>query len=239
MMISPSTAHAFEEITARQADLRAAFTPGAAPARSDTARESSSRFTLDPLSAAAPSGAFFVGSDERGRQTYSRDGVFHLHGNTLVDRYERPVLGFTQAGGGLSELRVDPVDRALGRADDLSISPDGSVGYARNTIDPRTGINEQSRVVIGRLALARFAAATKLQPLDATRSLAPPGIAPHTGMAGDGNFGALNPHRTEESRVDLDRGIERLQEAYLAFDALRAAHHAQGSVEKAAMDLVK
>lgn len=238
-MVSPSTSRAFEEITARQADLRAAFTPGAAPGRSDVARDASSRFTLDPLSAVPPPEAYFIGTDERGRRIYTRDGVFHLEGDTLVDRFARPVLGFTQAGGGLSELRVDPVDRALGRTDDLGIAADGSVSYSRSTIDPRTGNAEQTRVVVGRIALARFAAATKLQPLDSTRSSAPLGVVPHIGAAGDGNFGELHPHQVEDSRVDFDRGIERLQEAYLAFDALRAAHHAQGSVEKAAMDLVK
>lgn len=238
-MISPATARAFERIASRQADLREAFTPGATPRNGDVARDPSSAFTADSLSVTAPPESYFVGTDERGRQIYTRDGAFALHGDVLADRHGRPVLGVTVAGGALTQLRVDPVDRALGRTADLAIGSDGTVSYSRATIDPRTGAGEPGRVVIGRLALARFAPATKLQPLDATRFAAPGGAIPHLGNASDGNFGEIVPHRAEGSRVDFDRGIERLQEAYLAFDALRAAHHAQGGVEKAAMDLVK
>ena len=237
-MISPSSAHALDAIARRQQDLRAAFTPGAGAAP-DVLRPAHSHFTSDPLSAAAPPGAFFIGTDERGRQTYTRDGVFHLIDNVLVDRFDRPVMAIEKATGALVPLRVDGVDVALGRTADLQISADGSVSYGRTSIDPRTGANEQTRVVAGRLALARFSAATQLQPLDASRCLAPPNVAPHTGVAGDGNFGPIAPHQEEDSRVDFDLGIERLQEAYLAFDALRAAHSAQGKVEKTAMDLLK
>jgi len=207
--------------------------------RGDIARPRQSTPTLDPLSAVAPADAYFVGTDDRGRQTYSRDGTFHLQDNVLSDRFNQPVLGYDRNTGALAPLRVDPVDVALGRTADLQIAADGSVSYGRLAIDPASGRPEQTRVVVGRLALARFSAATQLQPLDATRSLAPQNVVPHTGVAGDGNFGALAPHRQEESRIDFDLGIERLQEAYLAFDALRAAHSAQGNVERTAMDLLK
>ena len=239
MMVSASSMKALDEIARRQQDLRAAFTPGATPVRNDVARTAQSTFTLDPLSAVAPADAYFIGTDERGRQTYSRDGTFHLQNNMLLDRSGQPVLGYERTTGALAPLRVDPVDVALGRTADLQIAADGSVSYGRLAIDPATGRQEQTRVVVGRLALARFSAATKLQPLDATRSLAPPNVVPHTGLAGDGNFGAIVPHQQELSRIDFDLGIERLQEAYLAFDALRAAHSAQGNVEKTAMDLLK
>lgn len=238
-MISPTTSAAFERIASRQADLREAFSPGAVPQNGDVARAPSSEYTADPLSVAAPPESYFIGTDERGRQIYTRDGAFALQNDTLVDRHGRPALGFTATGGALRPLRVDAVDRALGRAEDLTIGSDGSVSYSRVAVDPRTGLGERTRVVIGRLALARFAPASKLQPLDATRFLAPDAAIPHVGSASDGNFGAIATHQAERSRVDFDRGIERLQEAYLAFDALRAAHHAQGGVEKAAMDLVK
>lgn len=239
MMISPSTSRALEEIARRQADLRSVFTPGAGASHSDVLRAPQSSFTLNPLSVTAPSDAYFIGTDDRGRQTYSRDGVFHLKGNVLVDRFDQPVLGYRNAGGALGALRVDPVDVALGRTADLAIGADGSLSYGRAAIDPRTGTLEETRVVAGRLALARFSAATKLPALDATRSLAPAHVMPHTGIPGDGNFGALSVHQEEASRVDVDLGIERLQEAYMAFDALRAAHGAQGAVEKTAMDLLK
>jgi len=75
-----------DEIARQQQDLRSAFTPGEAPVRGDVARPAQSRFTLDPLWAGAPTDSYFLGTDERGRQTYSRDGVFHVRDNTMVDR---------------------------------------------------------------------------------------------------------------------------------------------------------
>lgn len=237
-MISPTTSHALEAIAQRQQDLRAAFTPGARSERGDSTRPAESTFTLDNLSACAPADAYFIGVDERGRQTYSRDGVFHFKAGVLVDRNDRPVLG-VGSNATLEPIRIDPLDCALGRADALHIGTDGSLSYPRTSIDPRTGEREDRHVVVGRLALARFSAATRLQPLDATRSLAPANVKPHTGTAGDGNFGPIEPHRVESSRIDIDAGILRLREAYLSFDALRAAHAAQGKTEKTAMDLVK
>lgn len=239
MMVSPGSSHALNEIARRAQELRAAFTPGASAAHGDVLRAPRSLFTLDPLSVAAPPDAFFIGRDERGRQTFTRDGVFHLHDTVLVDRFDQPVMGYAHAGAALAPLRMDAVDVALGRTNDLRIEADGSVSYGRVTIDPRNGTLEPARMTVGRLALARFSAATRLQSLDATRSFAPANVVPHTGVPGDGNFGAISPHQQEQSRIDLDVGIERLQEAYLAFDALRAAHSAEGHVEKTAMDLVK
>lgn len=239
MMVSATATRALDEISRRQQDLRSAFIPGAASERGDVARPRKSTFTLDPLSAAAPADAYFIGTDERGRQTYSRDGTFHLQDNILSDRFNQPVLGYDRNTGALAPLRVDPVDVALGRTADLQIAADGCVSYGRVAIDPASGREEQTRVLVGRLALARFSAATKLQTLDATRSLAPPNVVPHTGVAGDSNFGALATHQQEESRIDFELAVERLQEAYLAFDAMRAAHSAQGKVEKTAMDLLK
>ena len=239
MAVSPATARALDEIAQRQADLRAAFTPGAASAHGDVLRPAQSSLSLDPLSVSAPADAYFIGTDERGRQTFTRDGTFHLKDHLLVDRFDRPVMGLNKENGALGPLRLDPVDVALGRTGDLQISADGSLTYGRSSIDPRTGAPEQSRVLVGRLALARFSAATRLQSLDPTRMLAPQNVTPHTGFAGDGNFGPIAPHQEERSRIDFDLGVERLQEAYMAFDALRAAHAAQGGVEKTAMDLLK
>ena len=93
--------------------------------------------------------------------------------------------------------------------------------------------------MVGRVALARFAAATRLETIDHTRWLAPPGVPPHVGVPGDGNFLPLVLHAHRRSGIDPLTGIDRLQESYMAFDALRAAHNAQGRVEKIAMDLLK
>ena len=65
---------------------------------------------------------------------------------------------------------------------------------------------------------------------------APDGVAPHVGSADDGTFGPMSGGRAGGG---LDASLRRLQEAYLALDALRAARNAQSGTEKGAMDLVK
>ncbi len=239
MLISPATTQALDEIAGRAADLLAAYTPGAVPSHTDISAPSGSKFTLNRLTASAPAEAFFVSTDSSGRQIYSRDGEFHLQSGLLVNRNGDPVLGYRDERSGLVQLRADAIDAALDRTRTLRIESDGALMYDRSAIDPRTGRGSVAPVSLGRLALARFSAATKLQQIDPTRFLCPAGIAPHLGRAGDGNFGAVKPQMQANSRVDLDRGLQRLQEAYLRFDALRAAHSAQGSLEKATMDLLK
>ncbi|GAC1653643.1 MAG: hypothetical protein NVS9B12_03770 [Vulcanimicrobiaceae bacterium] len=239
MMISAGTQRALAEITRRQQDLHSAFTPAAEPSHSEVMRPAQAVFSLDPLSVAAPVQAYFISADERGRQTYSRDGAFHLSENTLVDRFERPVLGFRRPGEPLAPLQVNALDAALGRARDVQIAHDGTVSYTRTSIDPQTGTAERARVAVGRVGLARFTAGTHLPAVDATRFLAPAGVAAHIGVPADGNFGDVVANRSEQSRIDFDLGVEKLRDAYLAFDALRAAHSAQGRAEKTAMDLLK
>ena len=68
---------------------------------------------------------------------------------------------------------------------------------------------------------------------------APAGIAPHVGVPADAAFAALTTHARDLGRLDVVAGIEKLNEAYRAFDALRAANHARGTVEKTTMDLLK
>ncbi len=238
-MVSRSTLHALDEIHRRQQDVAHVFTAGAAAAADDVRKVPETRLSLDPMTAAAPAGAYFVGMDDRGRQTYTRAGTFRLADNALVDGTGHLVLGYASAAAGLGPLRADPVDVALGRTANLVLGVDGTISYERNAIDPKSGARAPAHVVIGRLALARFPAATRLQPIDATHVIGSSGSTPHIGRPGDINFGSLTPHREEQSQVDLDAGIERLQEAYIAFDALRAVHGAHGKLEKAAMDLVK
>ncbi|HEY8315102.1 MAG TPA: hypothetical protein VIG51_13155 [Candidatus Baltobacteraceae bacterium] len=239
MLISGATSRAISDVAAREADVLRAFVPGAVPERTDVATGSRSLPSLDPLSVAAPSDAFFVVRDDRGRLCFSRDGTFQLRGGELVDSKGAPVLGYLAEGATLSPLRADPVDAALNLTDDARVESDGSVTYGRATIDPRTGTREERRTSLGRIALARFAAGTKLDALDASRSTAPPGAIPHVGRAADGNFAALTTHAREGSRVDIDRGLQKLQEAYLALDALRSADRARDGVRKTAMDLLK
>ena len=239
MLISNATMHALDNIAARERDVLQAFAPAAAPEKSDVAQPQRTTYTLNPLSAAAPQDSYFLTSDDRGRTLFTRDGSFRSRDGALVDDLGNPVLGYATDGAPLAPLRADPVDVALGFAGGAKIDADGSVVYERATIDPRTGRRELQRATFGRLALARFAAGSKLQIADPQHVTAPAGIAPHLGKPGDGNFNALQPHTRESSGIDIDLSLQRLQEAYVALDAIRAAGKAQGSVQKTTMDLLK
>lgn len=240
MLIDATTTAALDRIAQRATDVGRAFTPGAMPSNGDVATAAAgSRPALDPLSVAAPENAYFVTSDDRGRTCFTRDGAFALRDGALVGENGRAIVGYTSTAGSPQPLRVDEIDDALGRIRDLRVEPDGTVAYARSTVDPRTGEARMQRVAVGRIALARFPAAAKPLDIDANHVAAPPGQTPHLGQPGDGNFDALTPFARETSRVDLDESLRKLKDAYLAFDALQAAHKAQGHLGKTAMDLLK
>ncbi len=238
-MISDATMRAMSDITARERDVLLAYTPGAVPERDNVAQSTTNVWSTDPLSSAPPENAYFVARDAEGRTLYTRDGSFHLKDGALLDSAGMAVVGYTDASQTLQPLRADRIDASLGYAASARIERDGCVTYDRLTVDPFTGRRETQRIVLGRLALARFTAGTKLQVAGAQHFSAPPGTAPHVGRARDGNFGELATNARTGSGVDLDSGLQRLQEAYLAFDAIRAAGKAQGGLDKTAMDLLK
>lgn len=238
--MNASLSAALDRIAERAADVRRAFTPGSVPRYGDVATPAqTSQFTLDPLSVAAPEGAYFVTRDARGRTEYSRDGTFGMLDGTLVDARKRPVLGRDAPNAALHELRVDSVDAALGVALKPRVLPDGSFAYTRAAVDPRTGARVERDVTVGRVALARFPAATRLDGDDGAHFSAPPGVTPYVGLAGDGAFGAIVPMARERSRVDIDTSLARLKDAYVAFDALAAAETVRDRLGKTAMDVVK
>ncbi len=237
MFLNPAMSAALDRIAERAADVRRAFEPGAFPLHDDVASEPVAAFTLDPLSVASARGELFVTAGAGGAHAYTADGSFHLEQGRLLDARGDAVLGSRVPGGALEELRVDPVDAALGRASDARIEPDGTFAYDRAAIDPRTGRRELQRVAVGRLALARFPAGTRFAGGDGLA--APAGVVAHVGVPGDGTFAALEPHRRLRGGIDIDRSLVRLKEAYVAFDALQAAHAAKGRTAKTAMDLLK
>lgn len=240
MFLNPSLAAALDRIAERAADVRRAFTPGAAPKNDDVALPSPpSSFTLDPLSVAAPSDAYFAVRVASGATAYTRDGAFHITAGELRDAANRPVLGMRGARAPLTELRVDDVDDALNRASDVRIDSDGTLSYARSAIDPRSGRRELRRVAIGRIVLAKFPAATKLKTEDGTTFLAPDGVVPHVGAPGQDGLPAISPMQRGGSSVHLDESLARLKAAYVAFDALTAAETAKTQLGKVALDLVK
>ncbi len=238
-MISNATLRAMNDIASRERDVLQAYTPGATPEHGDVAQSAASTFTMEPLSVAAPADTYFITTDERGKLLFTRDGSFALKDGTLVDQAGRPILGYRSSSSALEPLRADSVDAALGFTKNARIEADGTVAYDRATVDPRTGRREMQRASLGNIALARFTPGTKLQAVDPQHVASPPGIAPHIGRANDGNFGALTRFARANSGVDIDVSLQRLQDAYLALDALRAAGKAKIGVEKTTMDLLK
>lgn len=240
MFLNPSLTAALDRITDRAADVRRAFTPGSFPKNDDVASTASlPAFTLDPLSVAAAKDAYFLVRTSAGEMAYTSDGAFHMNSGVLVDAQDRPVLGTRAVGTPLTELRVDDVDEALNRVREARIDADGTLSYVRTVIDPRSGRRETRRVSSGRVAIAKFPAATKLKTEDGSTGFAPEGVLPHVGSPGESGLPSIAPMRRSAGGVDLDESLARLKAAYVAFDALSAAETAKSGLGKVALDLVK
>lgn len=238
MSVDAAVGAAFARLDARQADAARAFVPGATAVAPGDARDAVTSFTLDPLCVALPERAYAIVRGSGGNALYTTDGSFRLRDRALVDAGGEAVQG-VRADGSLAPIRVDAVDVATGQTASLHIESDGIVSYERATIDPRSGERARRRVVAGRIALARFPAASRMTQIDALHARGPRDIAPHVGAPGDGSFGALQPHRQTSSQVDLDEALIALKEAYLSLDALESARMAKDATLKGAMDLVK
>lgn len=240
MFVDAAIDRALNLISDRASDVYRAFTPGAVPSHGDVATDAPrSHGVFDPMSVSAPADDYFVLGNASGRVAYTRDGRLTLANGAIAGANGERILGYAKDESAVEPLTVDPVDDTLGRISNLRVEGDGSVVYDRRVIDPRSGSAQQQRVCVGRLALARFPAGTKMTSTDGISSSPPPGVVAHLGRPGDGNFGSVTPMRREASRVDFDRSLDRLHDAYVAFDALQAAHKAQGHAGKVAMDLLK
>ncbi|MBC5799064.1 MAG: hypothetical protein GIW94_03675 [Candidatus Eremiobacteraeota bacterium] len=239
-MIDAALASALERIESRDADVRNAYRAGAFPLHDDVGRAAAPVASADPLSVAVPDAGYVLTQEKNGALAYSRDGAFGLVGGELQTADGAPVLGFALGSRtALAPLRVDPYDLALGRVAEAKIDADGTLAYRRSGVDPRSGRRRSERVIVGRIALARFPAGTHPVRLDATHVRPPAGIDVKLGVPADGTFGPLVPHARDIGRIDLMAGLAKMQEAYVQFEALRAAHHGQGETEKTAMDLLK
>jgi flagellar basal body rod protein FlgG len=239
MFLNPNLSSALDRIEERTADVRRAFISGALPQRDDVATATPvADFTLDPLSVSAPEGAYFITRNEQGDLGYTRDGHFALRDGRLVDEAGNAVQRVIP-NGRLDDLTVDPVDDALGQMRDERIEADGTLTYARGIVDPRNANRQVRRVAAGRLALARFPAGTRVQSSDGVTFLPPGGVNAEIGPPAANGIGTLSPMHRDRSRVDVDRSLLRLKEAYMAFDALHAAESAKSQLGKTAMDLVK
>jgi flagellar basal body rod protein FlgG len=240
-MLAAPAADALRRIAERANDVLAAYTPGAFPQRSDVAAPAAPAYSSDPLSVAAPPGAWFVTS-AGGERTFTRDGTFHVAPDgALQTAGGAAVLGFSGDPGSSvpTDLRLPEPDHTLGRCTDLRLESDGTLAYTRAAIDPRTREQTVERAVVGRLALARFPAGGVPERIDANRYRTPAGVVPHLGTAEDGTFGPLATYARDSGSVDLNAGLAKLSEAYVAFMALAAAQNAGRAGERAALDLVK
>jgi flagellar basal body rod protein FlgG len=239
MFLNPNLGAALDRIEERAADVRRAFTGGALPQRDDIATAGpTTYFTLDPLSVSAPEGTYFITRDARGDLGYTRDGSFALRDGRLVDEGGNAVQG-ANPDGRLTDVAIDPVDGVLARAGDERIESDGTLSYSRGIVDPRNAKSQLRRFAAGRLALARFPAGTRMISTDGLAYRPSSGVAAELGVPTANGMGALSPMHRDRSRIDVDRSLLRLKEAYMAFDALHAAESAKANLGKTAMDLVK
>ncbi len=239
-MIDPAVSAGLGRIASRERDVLHAYDPSFVPENADVARSGVVVRDADPLGVALPGGSYVVTPGTNGRLAFSRDGAFALRDGALRARDGATILGFSSGDRSkLVPLRVDPYDAAQGRVTDARVQPDGTFAYTRTTIDPRTAERRIETVAVGRIALASFPAGTQPARLDARHVAPPPGVAAHFGVPGDAGFAPLATRARDLGRVDIIAGLEKMREAYVSFEALRAANHTRGGLEKTAMDLVK
>ena len=233
-------ANAIEDVERRADDLRIVFTGGAQPNFADALRPERAELTASPLSVVLPPEAFLLAGDSS-HPSYTRDGGLEVRDGVLASSDGTPVLGFVDgdASGVPRALSMDKNDALLGRAQDVRVEPDGVFGYARNVIDPDSGESHVERVVVGRLALARFPAGTRFERVDATHVRPPAQVVPFVGSPNDGNFLSIETQRRALGRLDPDVAVSRLQDAYLAMRALGALERSQNAFARGACDLVK
>jgi len=233
---------AYERVSARAEDLQNLFRSGALPRNADVRTAPHVVPSSDPLDVVPPPDAWLVTRDADGKRAYVRDGELAIDDGVLRTRDGADVLGYPggDARGAVPvPLRVSATDRALRRAAGASVEPDGTVAYERAAIDPRSGVRSHERVVLGRIALARFPAGSQPQRLDATRAAAPAGVVPHLGTPADGTFAPLATSSRDAGSIDVAAGVARLDEAYRAFEAMGAVMRTRAHAEKTATDLVR
>jgi hypothetical protein len=238
--VNAGIANAAEIVERRAEDLRMVFTGGAQPNFADALRSERAELTADPLSVVLPQDAFLVAGDAV-KPTYTRDGALGVRDGVLVSSDGTPVLGFVN--GDTSNvprtLSIEKNDALLGRASDIRVEPDGVFGYARSVIDPGSGESHVERVIVGRVALARFPAATRLERVDTTHVRAPAHVVPFIGSPNDGGFLSLETQRRALGHLDSDVAVSRLQDAYLAMRALSATERSRNAFARGAFDLLK
>lgn len=243
-MINSGPAQALAELATRTQEMLHAYEPGY-ETQDDQIRSATlarPKPSNDPMSAAAPEGAYFVGHDASGRTFFSRDGSFGVDGGKIAWPDGSAVLGYPPGAahdGKPQRLSVDPIDVALGRTKDAHVEADGSVVYSRSVVDPKTAKTSVERVEVGRIALARFPAGTALTRIGTTRIGSPGGVVPFIASPGEGTFGSLATKSRDLGAVDFEAGLNQVREAFLALDAMSASARVDDKDAHVAMDLIK
>ena len=242
-------------------ELDHAFTPGYR-SKDNTLTVGSftqTRPTISPLAAAAPADNWFVGVDNHGRTFYSRNGDFQFKNGQLTTPNGYTVLGFPtvngKAGGkttgpndklpddtqngDLEALTADPVDVALGRVTNPHVEADGTVAYTRRIVDAKSKKGTDERVVMGKIALARFPAGTQLSSSDGVHMTPSNGVIASVGSPGKAGFSELMTHRVDRGSMDFAAGLAALRDAAERQKALQVATESGWHTSKITMDLLK
>ena len=242
-MIDGVTAQALEQLDVRTEDVRHQFDPGYVPVL-DEDRDPGTRAvnSLDALHTTAPKGAFYAGIDAHGRRFYTRDGAFNLQSYHLRMADGSAVLGYpanAEPGSAPQPLDIDQTDFVMNRVSDAKIGGDGTFEYTRKTVDPKTGAAKAERVVVGRLALARFPAGTRVEASEGNHVTAEASAEPTLGMPSTGDFAELLVHSDDRGGIDIQQGLAHLRDAFVAYSAIQSAKSAHGHTDKVVMDLIK
>ncbi len=243
-MIDGVTAQTLEQLDVRTEDVRHQFDPGYIPVLDEDRKTTGTRAvnSLDALHTTAPQDAFYAGVDAHGRRFYTRDGAFDLQSFHLRTADGSSVLGYpanAKPGSEPQPLDIDRNDYVLGNVHDAKIGEDGTFEYTRKTADPKTGAETSERVVVGRLALARFPAGTRIEAADGVHVTARAGEEPTLGMPSTEGFGTLLAHSDDRGGIDIQQGLSHLRDAFVAYTAIQSAKNAHGHTDKIAMDLIK
>lgn len=240
-MIDASVATLLHALETTSEDRAHAFEPGYEPINRDLAARSS-RTVVDadnPLAVVVPRDAYIAVTGPGGT-SYTRNGQLRFEDGALHAANGDAVLGWPP-GANVNQppipLRADPVDAALGRCREIAVAPDGTLSYARTSVDAKRGKVGVEHVVVGRIALARFPAGTRLERAAADALVPGEGIEPSAlAVPNTLGFGELSIHRREVASVDVVKATVRWAEAVQAYQALAQA---QGAGIRTALDLVK
>ncbi len=229
-MISAATSDALDRIATRASDVLAGYTSGFEPQRADAAGQPASlERSQDPLSVVAPERHVFPRRAGRRDALLARRRVHVRRRNAPRARRRRRLgHGARRARGAPSaNARSRSIARSGASRTSASNRTERSAMRARRSI--RAAANAASNASHSGASRSRASPrGRKASRFDATHFEAPRGVVPLVGQPSDGSFGPLRTYSRDTGRLDLLAGLQRLQEAYLSFEALARGATARG-----------